>query len=164
MELEIVKADYLNQKHGEHLVRLLNEYATGEMGGAKPLAAEVQANLLEALSKLPYAFSLLAYVDGEPAGLANCFLGFSTFKCKPLVNIHDIMVSKAFRGRNISQHLLGEIEAIAMELGCCKITLEVLEGNEVAKKAYAKFGFLGYELDPATGKALFWEKMLQLDC
>ncbi|MFT5906124.1 MAG: ribosomal protein S18 acetylase RimI-like enzyme, partial [Cryomorphaceae bacterium] len=40
----------------------------------------------------------------------------------------------------------------------CKITLEVLSKNEVAKSAYQKFGFSGYELDPEAGKALFWEK------
>ena len=160
MELSIVKADYANPEHSEHLVTLLNEYATDEMGGTKPLSAEVQANLVTELSRIPHAFSLLAYVDGEPAGLANCFMGFSTFKCKPLINIHDIMVSKAFRGRNVSQRLLAQIEVIAKAQGCCKITLEVLEGNKVAQGAYVKFGFAGYELDPATGKALFWEKAL----
>ena len=56
--------------------------------------------------------------------------------------------------------MLDEVERIAKEKGCCKLTLEVLEGNIVAKKAYEKFGFSSYELDPATGKALFWEKVL----
>ncbi len=161
MELNIINVDYANPEHGEHLVQLLNEYATDEMGGAKPLSDEVQANLVKELGKMPHAFSLLCYVDGQPAGLANCFMGFSTFRCRPLLNIHDIMVSQAFRGRGISQHLLAEIEAIAKEQGCCKITLEVLEGNNVAQRAYAKFGFAGYQLDPATGKALFWEKALE---
>jgi hypothetical protein len=40
------------------------------------------------------------------------------------------------------------------------VTLEVLEGNQIAKNAYIKFGFAGYELDPKMGKALFWEKPL----
>ena len=43
---------------------------------------------------------------------------------------------------------------------CCKITLEVLEGNTIAKNAYKKFGFMGYELDPKMGKAMLWEKSL----
>ena len=58
----------------------------------------------------------------------------------------------------ISQLMMKEVEEIAKNKGCCKITLEVLEGNEVAQRSYKKFGFAGYELNPLMGKALFWEK------
>jgi hypothetical protein len=30
---------------------------------------------------------------------------------------------------------------VARQRGCCKITLEVLEGNAVAQASYGKFGF-----------------------
>ena len=40
------------------------------------------------------------------------------------------------------------------------MTLEVLEGNEIAQHAYRSFGFAGYELDPRMGKAMFWQKKL----
>ena len=56
--------------------------------------------------------------------------------------------------------LLKEAEIIAKEIGSCKMTLEVLEGNKAAQSAYSKYGFRGYELDPKMGKALFWEKVL----
>jgi hypothetical protein len=36
----------------------------------------------------------------------------------------------------------------------------VLEGNTIAMAAYRSLGFEGYQLDPALGKALFWEKKL----
>ncbi|MCK5098359.1 MAG: GNAT family N-acetyltransferase, partial [Desulfobacteraceae bacterium] len=117
-------------------------------------------NLALALSKVPHAFSVLCYVDDRPAGLVNCFEGFSTFKCKPLINIHDMYVSNEFRGLGISQKLLTCVEEKAQEKGCCKITLEVLEGNKTAQSAYVKYGFTGYELDPVLGKALFWQKSL----
>jgi ribosomal protein S18 acetylase RimI-like enzyme len=55
---------------------------------------------------------------------------------------------------------MNKIEDLAISKGCCKITLEVLEGNQVAKSAYIKAGFKGYELDPEMGKAVFWEKSL----
>jgi len=105
--------------------------------------------------------SLLCYVDGKPAGLVNCFEGFSTFSCKKLLNIHDIAVLEEFRGLGLSQLLLAEVEAVARHRGCGKLTLEVLEGNEPAKAAYKKFGFDAYQLDPALGQALFWQKPLQ---
>jgi ribosomal protein S18 acetylase RimI-like enzyme len=121
----------------------------------------VRENLATALAALPHAFTLLAYVDGKPAGLANCLEGFSTFKCRKLVNIHDIAVLPEFRGLGLGRRLLEQVEVVARERDCCKITLEVLEGNKGAQAAYRKFGFASYELDPALGRAMFWEKPLE---
>jgi ribosomal protein S18 acetylase RimI-like enzyme len=160
MKIEVLRADYLDARHAADLVYLLNCYAQDFMGGGTPLSAETQQNLASELARLPHAFSLLCYVDDVPAGLVNCFESFSTFKCKPLINIHDIAVVSEFRGLGISQRMLDEVEKIAKEKGCCKITLEVLEGNEPARAAYLKYGFDGYELDPVLGKAMFWQKMI----
>ena len=77
-----------------------------------------------------------------------------------MINIHDLVVLSEYRGLGLSQKMLQYVENIAVENGCCKIILEMLEGNRVAKNAYLKFGFAGYELDPKMGKALFWEKAL----
>ncbi|MBV1911652.1 MAG: GNAT family N-acetyltransferase [Kangiellaceae bacterium] len=156
----IIIADYLNPQHATDISYLLNCYAEDPMGGGKPLAEEVKANLAAKLAQQGNAFSLLCYVDNEPVGLINCFIGFSTFKCKPLIYIHDVVVIGAHRGLGLSQKMLAKVESIAREKDCCKITLEVLEGNEVARNAYSKFGFAGYELDPKMGKAMFWEKSL----
>jgi len=57
--------------------------------------------------------------------------------------------------------LLTKVEERAREKGCCKITLEVLEGNQVAQNAYKKLGYEDFELDPAMGKALFWQKLIE---
>ena len=160
MQLELVEVDYHNATHAEHLVSLLNGYAMDPMGGDEPLSEYTRANLIEALQKVPGAFSVIAYVDAKPAGLINCFEGFSTFKCKPVINIHDVTVDAEYRGHGISHKLLEKVESIAKSRGVCKLTLEVLEGNSVARASYQKFGFAGYELDPAMGKAEFWEKKL----
>jgi len=160
MNIEIIKANYLNQQHQKDIPMLLEAYALDPMGGGKKLNFEVKNNLVKALSIHPGAFSVIAYVDGMPAGLANCFEGFSTFSCKPLINIHDLAVISTFRGHGISQKLLDKVETIANAKGCCKITLEVLSNNETAKSAYAKFGFSNYQLDPNAGVALFWQKTL----
>lgn len=127
---------------------------------AEPLTSEVKNNLVKELSKLIHAFSLIAYVDGVAVGLVNCFEAFSTFTCKPLINIHDLVVIEAYRGKGISQNMLGKVEEIAKSKGCCKVTLEVLSGNEAAKASYRKFGFSDYELDPEAGSALFWQKKI----
>ncbi|PKL74134.1 MAG: GNAT family N-acetyltransferase, partial [Candidatus Melainabacteria bacterium HGW-Melainabacteria-1] len=56
--------------------------------------------------------------------------------------------------------ILQKVEDIARRLGCCKMTLEVLEGNAVAVNLYRSLGFRNYELDPAMGRAYFLEKKL----
>ena len=158
MNIEVVVADYSNKKQAEDLVSLLNAYATDPMGGGEPLSSFAKQNLAEKLSKLPHAFSVLCYVDDEPVGFANCFEAFSTFACQPLVNIHDLAVNSKFRGLKLSQKILDKVEQVASERQCCKVTLEVLEGNEVAKNAYLKHGFKPYQLDSKNGNAQFWQK------
>lgn len=160
MQIEVIEANYFNSRHEKEIQSLLNAYASDPMGGGRSLDDEVIENIVKALSRLPYAFSLLAYHEGNPVGLANCFESFSTFACKPLINIHDLFVLKQFRNIGISQTMLGRVEDIAKSKGCCKITLEVLSQNEAAKSSYRKFGFCGYELDPKVGSALFWQKEL----
>ncbi|MFT6915472.1 MAG: ribosomal protein S18 acetylase RimI-like enzyme [Motiliproteus sp.] len=160
MNIEVLIADYLNDQHAKDIGYLLNNYAQDPMGGGAPLSESIIENLALALSRLPHAFSVICYVDGQPAGLINCFEAFSTFACKPLINIHDLAVVSEFRGLNISQLMLAKVEEKGREKGCCKITLEVLEGNKIARNSYLKFGFDGYELDPEMGKALFWQKKI----
>ena len=160
LALTITRADYRDPDHGRDLVTLLDGYARDPMGGGEPLAGETRERLVEALAALPNAFSLIAYVDGQPAGLANCFVGFSTFAAKPLVNVHDVVVDARFRGAGIGRALFAAIEAEAVALGACKVTLEVLSGNGRAKALYASLGYGDYALDPAQGTALFWQKRL----
>ncbi len=158
--IELCIADLSNPDHRAALVGLLNDYANDPMGGRAALAPAVKQHLVAELAKRPWVRTVLAFVDGVPAGLAITMEGFSTFACKPLLNIHDLAVSPAYRGRGLSIQLLAQVEILARELGCCKITLEVLEGNKPAQASYRSFGFAGYELEPAMGKAMFWQKSL----
>ena len=158
--IEITKADYHNSLHARALVRLLDVYALDPMGGGHGLSEYAKQNLVEKLARHPTAFSVLAFAAGQPVGLANCFEGFSTFLCQPLVNIHDIIVLPEFRGRGIGRLMLEQVEHLARERGCCKLTLEVLEGNREAQTLYRKIGFTGYQLDSENGHAMFWQKNL----
>ncbi len=161
MTIEIRLANYDDAADGKLVVELLNAYAEDPMGGGEALAEHTQQNLAKSLANIPHAFSVLAFVDGKPAGLINCFEGFSTFKCKPIINIHDVTVLPDFRGQGLSLKMMDKVEDVARKRGACKMTLEVLEGNKVAQGSYLKFGFSGYELDPKMGQAMFWEKPIK---
>ena len=158
--LDLQIADFSNPAHASAIVYLLNEYAKDDMGGGEPLSTFTQANLVKEMAKRSTIHVVLAFVSGKPAGLINCIEGFSTFACKPLLNIHDVVVLAEFRGKGISSQLLKKAEEIAVSLGCCKLTLEVLEGNKHAQAAYIANGFAGYQLDPEMGRAMFWQKKL----
>jgi len=160
MNTEIVQVDYHNPKHAQHMIELLDCYATDPMGGGVALSDFTAQNLIPELAKRHDAFSLIAYVDGQPAGLINCFEGFSTFACKPLINIHDVVVANEYRRMGISESMFNQVNKIAVKRGCCKLTLEVLEGNSIAQSAYEKYGFKQYQLDEQNGAAMFWEKKL----
>lgn len=160
MTIKIIQANYNNPQHGRHIIELLDCYANDPMGGNEALPDFVAQNLIHALSNRSDAISIVAYVEGQPAGLINCFEGFSTFNCKPLINIHDLIVATEFRGMGLSTKMLTMVEEIGKERECCKLTLEVLEKNVIAINSYRKFGFNHYQLDPILGKAEFWEKKL----
>ncbi len=158
--MKIIRADLTNPTHADSLVHLLNLYAQDPMGGGEELSDFTKENLASEIRKRSDTTVILAFDDDKPAGLINCIEGFSTFMCKPLMNIHDVYVDVHYRGKGLAKQLLQAAEDLAIEKGCCKVTLEVLEGNEPAKVAYLKFGFDGYELDPTMGKAMFWQKKL----
>jgi len=159
-DILVLQASYTNAVHADAIGLLLNHYAEDSMGDGHTLPADLLQQLPAELAKRPHAFSVLAFIGGEPAGLVNCFEGFSTFACRPLVNVHDVVVMDRFRGLGLSQKMLQKVEEIARQRGCCKITLEVLEGNELAQSAYRKFGFDDSVFDPSHGRMLFWSKSL----
>lgn len=146
--------------HREALLGLLDEYASGPTGRGYPLDAQARRALPGVLAARPHFLGWLAFVGAEPAGLINCFEGVSTFRAQPLLNIHDIAVSPRFQRRGIARALLAAAQAEAEARGCCKLTLEVLEGNTGALRAYQQAGFQSYALDPALGRAVFLEKPL----
>jgi GNAT superfamily N-acetyltransferase len=159
-ELTVELADYANPRDAAELVMLLDAYARDPMGGGAPLCQETRDAVVPGLAATPGAFSLIARFDGEPAGLANCFSGFSTFAAQPLVNVHDLAVLPGYRGRGIGGALLRAVEDEANRRGASKVTLEVLSGNERAKSLYLALGYGDYQLDPEAGHALLWQKKL----
>ena len=156
--LRIERLDPLDARHAAALLALLDEYATDPTGGGTPLAEDAKARLPGVLAARAHYAGWLAWDGEHPVGLVNAFEGVSTFKARPLLNIHDLIVSAPFRRRGIARALLAAAERGARERGCCKLTLEVLEGNHAAISAYQASGFQAYELDPAMGRAQFFEK------
>ncbi len=161
MTLRVVTVDLKNGADSESWLNLLEHYARDPMGGGEGLSDYARAHLVEQLKALPTFHGALAFMGEKPVGLINCFAGFSTFAARPLLNIHDVVVHADVRGQGIAQALLQWAEIQARQLGCCKLTLEILSNNIPAMRSYARAGFEPYVLDPAAGHALLMQKYLQ---
>jgi GNAT superfamily N-acetyltransferase len=144
MTLSIRAADLADPTDAAAVVELVNAYALDPLGGGAPLAADVRARLVPGLRAHPTTLVLLAFADERPVGVAVCFLGFSTFQGRPLLNVHDLVVVPAARGQGVGRALLAAAEERARERGCGKLTLEVLDDNHRARTLYTSFGFADY--------------------
>lgn len=158
MPIVTKQVDYLDPTDCADLVRLLSEYARIDHGDSTPDLSGIP----QQLAGFPTAFSVLAYADSSrrrAIGLVNCFFGFSTFRGRRLVNVHDVIVTQDHRGSGVSGAMLEAVEAIAREHDCCRLTLEVLASNLPALQAYRKHGFAR---DPAHSETdtLFLHKPL----
>jgi GNAT superfamily N-acetyltransferase len=158
--IDIVRARYDDPVHAAALLDLMDQYARDPAGGGEALGDFARDNLIAELAARPFVFSVRAFDGDIPGGLVNAIEGFSTFACRPLVNVHDVVVAASHRGRGIAAQLFAEVEAIARERGACKLTLEVLDGNAPARALYRRLGFAAYRLDPAMGHAQFLQKWL----
>jgi ribosomal protein S18 acetylase RimI-like enzyme len=158
--ITVLPANLDNPETCRAILRLIEMYALDPMGGGHALSPFVRDNMIAGLKSHPTTRIFLAYAGGKAIGVAVCFLGFSTFTAKPLLNVHDLAVDPEFRGRGIGKMLLGEAEKTARDLGCCKLTLEVLEFNEVAVRTYKSFGFDPGRFAAENGRMLFFVKPL----
>src|SRR5262245_3822644 len=88
MWIRIVEADLNLFEHRAAVLAMVNAYSMDGMGGAKPLDPDVRARLIPGLRRHPTTLVFLGFAGEQPVGVAVCFIGFSTFAAKPLINIH----------------------------------------------------------------------------
>ncbi len=151
-------ADLHHPDDERRIVELLDMYAREPIGQAAPLAEDVSQRLVCGLRDHPTTLVLLAMEDQDAVGIAVCFLGYSTFAARPLLNIHDLAVRPESRDRGVGRSLLQAAQQQAAERGCCKMTLEVREDNHGARRLYRDFGFESENGAPYPHS--FWVKSL----
>ena len=88
----------------------------------------------------PYAESVLAEVEGHPAGFALFFHSFSTFLARPGLYLEDLFVLPEHRGQGIGRALLAHLARLAVERGCGRMEWAVLDWNQEAISFYERLG------------------------
>lgn len=139
--VRVLEADFADPLHRSGILGIIDSYARDPVGGGEPLTEGVRETLVGALQAHPTTRIFLAFSGDRPVGAAICFVGFSTFAARPLLNVHDLAVLPDWRGRGVGRALLSAAEEHAREEGCCKLTLEVQDDNLPARGLYESFGF-----------------------
>lgn len=153
--MQLVEVDLNNELHCNALKQLLNDYMLDEMGIGEPMPDGLGPKIIGGLKKHPAYLGFFVCIEDDFVALANCNLNFSTWKAKHLINIHDFVVSPAFRNRGVGLFLLNGIAEYASKRGYCRINLEVRHDNYKAQNLYRKAGFK--DCGPPN---YFWERKL----
>lgn len=153
--IEFEFCDFENPDHLTALAELTNHYMVDSMGDAEPLNKLQQLRLVDGLANHPTAEVLFAITESKIVGLATCFVNFSTFRVKPYLYIHDIVVLNEYRGKGIGKAIMQKLIDTSTERKYCKVTLEVREDNVTAQALYKSLGF--GECEP---KMHFWTKYI----
>jgi len=144
-----------NTEHQKAFFKLLNAYMLDDMGLNAPLDENKGQKIVADLLIHPSYVGFFVKENDEFIALANCFVNYSTFSARQLINIHDFVVASEYRCKGAGYFLLSAIEKYGQENDFCRINLEVREDNVKARSLYYKYGFR--ECSPAMS---FWEKWL----
>lgn len=131
---------------------MLTELAAFEGG----TVAATQADLArDGFRERPLFEALLAEADGQVLGLLVFIPLYSSWQGRPGVMIHDLYVRADARGQGTGKALVTELARLAVERGCCRIEVNVLDWNAKARAFYESLGlkhnagWLGYRVEGA---------------
>ena len=102
----------------------------------------------EEMEKLMFRDKLLhvlkAEIEGKFVGFAAYYYQLVSFPAKKVLFLEDIFVKEDYRGKGIGIHFFEELEKIARENDCLKMTWKCLEWNKNSRDFYEH---IGAELD-----------------
>jgi GNAT superfamily N-acetyltransferase len=120
------------------LLRLIRELAIYERAPTAVVATE--ADLMRYGFGTDRQFeAILAFVDGDPAGIAVFHSRFSTWLGRPAMYLEDLYVTEVARGLGVGRRLMARLAAIAIERDWGRIDFQVLDWNP-ARGFYHRIG------------------------
>ena len=117
------------------LLRALAE-AVGE---AEHFTSTVEDVRRDGFGSTPLYESFIAELDGAAVGLLTLFPTYSTYKGRPCLHVNDLYVAPEARQQGIARRLMARVCRMAVERGCCRVELKVLENN-AARDFYESIG------------------------
>ena len=121
------------------ILRFIRQLAEYEKLLDKCVATEAQLHAT-LFGPRPYAETIIAEWDGQPAGFALFFHNYSTFLAQPGLYLEDLFVDPALRGKGIGKALLERLAQLANERGCGRVEWSVLDWNAPSIEFYKRMG------------------------
>ena len=120
------------------LLRLIRELAVFERA-PDAVVATAEDLRRHGFGAAPQFEAILAFIDGEPVGVALFHTHFSTWLGRPCLYLEDLYVCEAARGRGVGRRLIARLARIAVERGWGRIDFQVLDWNP-ARRFYERLG------------------------
>jgi GNAT superfamily N-acetyltransferase len=120
------------------LLRLIRELAVFERAPDAVVATEADLRRY-GFGPQPQFEALLAFIDGEPAGVALFHARFSTWVGRPCLYLEDLYVCDNARGRGVGRRLIARLARVAIDRGWGRIDFQVLDWNP-ARRFYERLG------------------------
>jgi GNAT superfamily N-acetyltransferase len=120
------------------LLRLIRELAAFERAPDAVVATEADL-LRHGFGAHPQFEAILAFLDGEPAGVALFHPRFSTWLGRSCLYLEDLYVTERARSRGVGRRLMARLARIAVERDWGRIDFNVLEWNP-ARRFYERLG------------------------
>jgi GNAT superfamily N-acetyltransferase len=121
------------------IVQLIRELAEYEKEPDKAVATDEDIRR-DGFSANPKFRVVIAEWSGDPAGFALFFYNYSTWMGRAGLYLEDLFVRPQFRGKGIGKALLVHLANIAVEEGCGRFELQVLNWNTPALEFYKSLG------------------------
>jgi GNAT superfamily N-acetyltransferase len=138
------------------LLQLIRGLAAYEKLSDQVTATE--ADLTETLfGPRPAAESVIAELDGAPAGFAIFFASYSTFLARPGIYLEDLFVQPELRRRGVGRALFTHVARLAVRRNCGRFEWSVLDWNAPAIAFYRSLGAVpldDWTVFRLTGEAL----------
>lgn len=134
------KIRFANPADSRSVLNLLSQLAAfeGEPGG---IALDEATLTRDAFSDQPRIEILLAEINHTPLGLLILYHSYSSWRGKPALMIHDLFVAEAARGGGAGRALVKAAAQRAVEVGACRLDVNVLNWNQPARRFYESLGF-----------------------
>jgi GNAT superfamily N-acetyltransferase len=122
------------------IVAMVRELALFEREPLANVEASPADILRDCFGENPRAEVLIGELDGGIAGFVLFFHNYSTWLARAGLYVEDLYVREAARGTGLGRRLIAAVARLAVERGCRRLDLSVLEWNP-ARRFYERLGF-----------------------
>ncbi len=122
------------------ILAMVRELAIYEREPLESVEAREEDYLRDCFGPAPRCEVLIGEVDGGVQGFVLFLHNYSTWIGCAGIHVEDLFVREAARGLGLGRRLLAAVARIAMERGCRRLDLAVLDWNP-ARKLYEHLGF-----------------------